>query len=87
MNSQTATSATTKATTSPISRIVRFFESSATWRGAATIYSSVYPVAEAIVGAARKNENSPSFFLESPVNMPPTIVVMDRDTSGIRATH
>ena len=42
--------------------------------------------AAAIVGIARKNENSAAAGRSSPISMPPTIVAPDRDTPGISAS-
>ena len=44
-------------------------------------------VAPAIVGTARKNENSAERFLVRPCVLPPTIVAIERDTPGITEIH
>jgi hypothetical protein len=41
------------------------------------------PVAAAIVGIAKRNENSTAFCRDSPVSCPPTIVAAERDTPGM----
>jgi hypothetical protein len=40
-----------------------------------------------MVGMARKNENSAAARLLAPSSMPETMVVPERDTPGIIATH
>lgn len=46
-----------------------------------------YKLAEAIVGIAKKNENSVATFLFKPSKSPPIIVAPDLDTPGIIARH
>jgi len=50
-------------------------------------FKSLYPDAAAIVGTARKKENSAAVLRESPKVIPPIMVAAERETPGIKAMH
>src|SRR5665647_345379 len=87
MKNLMAAIATKKATTFPISRVTKLSDNIETAVGSVTILSNLYPEAAAMVGTARKKENSAAFLRVSLVVIPPTIVAMERETPGIMAIH
>ena len=87
MKNLIAAIATKKATILPISNVTRLSVSIEALCGSITNFNNLYPEAAAIVGTARKNENSAAFFRVSFVAIPPTIVAIDRETPGTMAMH
>ena len=81
-----ASKATTKATAQPTSNIVMLW--ALTHVASPLIISSTSSrVAPAMVGTARKKENSAARLRVSPCCMPPTIVAMERETPGMTEMH
>ena len=81
-----ASSATTKATTLPVSNNIRLSAVAHDPPTASLPIKSCNkssPVAAAIVGTARKNENSAALLRVSFCDIPPTMVAIERLTPGI----
>ncbi len=70
-----------------MSSVVKFSCNMATPDGSVNSFNSLYPPAAAIVGTAKKKENSAAFLRVNLVVIPPTIVAIDLDTPGIMAIH
>ena len=79
--------ATTNATRFPIKSVAKLSLNSCIPLSEVKALRSLYPEAAAMVGTARKKENSAAVLRESFCVIPPTIVAIERLTPGIIATH